>query len=105
MKNEHPQVYDLLYEYYLIIEPMLTRQLLISKQTYDKRTLTEYIAKLMRLKYDADIAFHNTGGTRKAIAANEIITEGLLYQVLPFDNQMITMKMLGKDIKQMHTIY
>jgi len=45
----------------------------------------------------ADIAFQNAGGLRTGIPAGDI-TLGKLYEVLPFDNTLVTVEMTGAQI-------
>ncbi len=46
---------------------------------------------------NSDIAFYNTGGIRDTIKKGNI-TYGQIFNVLPFENMLITVKMKGKDI-------
>ncbi|MFK5883970.1 MAG: 5'-nucleotidase C-terminal domain-containing protein, partial [Candidatus Izemoplasma sp.] len=61
--------------------------------------LTLWISKLMRINTGADIAFHNSGGTRTNIVAGQTINMGLLYEVWPFDNYIMTVELTGAQIK------
>ena len=48
----------------------------------------------------ADVAIQNGGGVRAAIPDGEI-TKKLIYEVLPFDNSVMTVDMTGAEVKQM----
>ncbi len=48
---------------------------------------------------NADIAFHNYGGTRDSMASNESITLGKLYKIFPFDNTIKTVYLDGAVIQ------
>ncbi|NMA05483.1 MAG: hypothetical protein GX931_03825 [Acholeplasmataceae bacterium] len=67
--------------------------------TTDREELSSWIARLMRNKTGADIGFHNYGGTRTYINANENITLKKLYQIWPFDNVVKTVKLKGAWVK------
>jgi len=66
-----------------------------------RNDLSNWLAKLMRIKTGADIAFHNKGGTRAEIAPNENIHLAKLYQIWPFDNVVKTVKLRGSYVKQL----
>lgn len=63
--------------------------------TYD---LSDWLAKLMRIKTNSDIAFHNYGGTRDYLRDYESITLGRLYDIFPFDNIVKTVYLTGSEI-------
>lgn len=75
---------------------------IMTNRTYlSKTTLTEWVASVMRVKTNADIAFHNTGGTRVDFYDNETINLAKLYQVLPFDNVVKTVYLDGSQINSL----
>ena len=55
-----------------------------------------YIAE----KYDADITFINTGGIRTDITVSKI-TNGLVYEALPFDNELYITYLKGSELVSM----
>ena len=60
--------------------------------------LGEWTCEVMREKVGVQIAMTNGGGLRTNIPAGEI-TAGKLYEVMPFDNTLYTMKLSGADVK------
>lgn len=75
------------------------------KLTRDRRKTPEtilgnMITDGMRQAVNADLAFVNSGGVRAEIDAGPI-TFGEVYQVVPFDQQMVTMDLSGAQIKQL----
>jgi len=60
--------------------------------------LGEWVCEIMKDKAGVQIAMTNGGGLRTNIPAGEI-TAGKLYEVMPFDNTLYTMKLSGADIK------
>jgi len=60
--------------------------------------LGEWVCELMKDKAGVQIAMTNGGGLRTNIPAGEI-TAGKLYEVMPFDNTLYTMKLSGADVK------
>jgi len=60
--------------------------------------LGEWACDIMRDKAEVQIAITNGGGLRTDIPAGEI-TAGKLYEVMPFDNTLYTMKLSGADLK------
>ena len=59
--------------------------------------LGEWVTDTMRQKVQADVAFQNSGGLRTGIAAGSI-TMGKLYEVMPFDNTLLTVELTGRQI-------
>ncbi|HAJ32467.1 MAG TPA: hypothetical protein DCK79_03740 [Candidatus Atribacteria bacterium] len=60
--------------------------------------LGEWVCEIMKDKAGVQIAMTNGGGLRTNIPAGEI-TAGKLYEVMPFDNTLYTMKLSGADVK------
>lgn len=60
--------------------------------------LGEWSCDVMREKAGVQIAMTNGGGLRVPVPAGEI-TAGILYEVMPFDNTLYTMKLSGVDLK------
>lgn len=60
--------------------------------------LGEWACEIMQDKVGVQIAMTNGGGLRVPVPAGEI-TAGILYEVMPFDNTLYTMKLSGADVK------
>ena len=45
-----------------------------------------------------DVAIANGGGIRAPLSAGDL-TVGDMYTILPFDNQLVTLKVTGADLK------
>jgi len=60
--------------------------------------LGEWACDIMKDKAGVQIAMTNGGGLRVPVPAGEI-TAGILYEVMPFDNTLYTMKLSGADVK------
>ena len=60
--------------------------------------LGEWVCEIMKDAAGVQIAMTNGGGLRVPIPAGEI-TVGKLYEVMPFDNTLYTMKLSGADVK------
>jgi len=60
--------------------------------------LGEWVCEIMKDKVGVQIAMTNGGGLRVPVPAGEI-TAGKLYEVMPFDNTLYTMKLSGADVK------
>ncbi|MBP2649708.1 MAG: 5-nucleotidase [Firmicutes bacterium] len=59
--------------------------------------LGQWVTDAMRQKAGADIAFENAGGLRTGIDAGNI-TLGKLYEVMPFENTLVTVDMTGQQV-------
>ncbi len=99
LQSENSAVKSVIDEYVDIVEPLLNTVIATSSASYDRYVLTEYMAKLIRVKTDADAAFHNYGGTRADILLGQQITVATLYQIFPFDNKIKTAEILGSSLK------
>jgi len=72
--------------------------------THDSRTdnvtlLGRWSSEVMREKTGVQIAIQNGGGLRRTLEAGEI-TMGDLYEIMPFDNTLVTMELKGSDLKK-----
>lgn len=64
--------------------------------------MTDAYLEMAKLKVDGkvDAAFMNSGGIRLPEMAAGAITQGKIFELMPFDNQMVLMKMKGSLLKQ-----
>ena len=70
---------------------------------HDRRQLSplgQWAAEVMRRAAGADIALQHGGGLRRGIAAGPV-TLGDLYEVVPFDNQLVTVELSGRQILEL----
>ncbi len=65
----------------------------------EESNLGNLITDIMRKLTNCEIAFQNSGGIRAEISKGKI-TRRDIYNVLPFDNTIVTMKLSGKKIKE-----
>lgn len=61
--------------------------------------LTYLIANIIKEVTNSDIALQNTYGVRRSLPAGQI-TYGMIYEALPFDNMVVTLKLKGVDVKK-----
>ena len=64
--------------------------------------ITDAYLEMARQKFSpsVDIAFMNTGGVRLPDLPAGPITQGKMYELMPFDNLMVILKMKGKLLKE-----
>lgn len=77
--------------------------------SHDRATfslLGQWVTDIMRRTAAADIAFQNGGGLRTSIPAG-IVTMGKMYEVLPFDNTLVTLDLTGEQVLRVleHGLY
>ncbi|MFB4214078.1 bifunctional UDP-sugar hydrolase/5'-nucleotidase [Shouchella sp. JSM 1781072] len=66
----------------------------------DETNFTQFISDAMREQTEADAALINGGAIRASIEKGQI-TQGDLQSALPFDGQVVTANVTGKQLKQM----
>ena len=71
----------------------------LSHDRYELSVLGQWSSDALRQVTGADIAFQNGGGLRTSIPAGAI-TMGNLYEVMPFDNTLVTMDLTGEQVLQ-----
>ncbi|WP_371371474.1 bifunctional UDP-sugar hydrolase/5'-nucleotidase [Sporomusa aerivorans] len=72
----------------------------VNELSHDRKTfslLGQWVTDIMRRTANADIAFQNGGGIRTGIPPGSV-TMGKLYEVLPFDNTLVTLDLTGEQI-------
>jgi 5'-nucleotidase/UDP-sugar diphosphatase len=62
--------------------------------------LGNFVADVLREAGDADIGLINSGGIRAAMPAGDV-TVGDVHTVLPFDNRVVVVKMVGWQVRQL----
>jgi len=61
-------------------------------------SLGDIIARAMVESTHADVAIHNRGGVRDDLAAG-LLTYGDVFEVLPFENRLMTLELSGAELK------
>jgi len=65
----------------------------------DETLLGQWATDQMRQTAQADVAFQNMGGLRTGLAQGTV-TMGNLYEIMPFDNTLVTVTMTGEQIRK-----
>lgn len=61
-------------------------------------SLGSLVADAMRAEVKADVAMQNSGGLRADLPEGEI-TRGSIYEVMPFDNTLVTLELSGAELR------
>ena len=61
--------------------------------------LGRWSSEVMKEKTGVQVAIQNGGGLRRTLEKGQI-TMGDLYEIMPFDNQLVTMELKGSDLKK-----
>ena len=61
--------------------------------------LGRWSSEVMKEKMGVQVAIQNGGGLRRTLEKGTI-TMGDLYEIMPFDNQLVTLEMTGADLKK-----
>lgn len=69
------------------------------REKLDETPLGQWVTDTMRQRVGADIAFHNSGGLRTSLSQGAI-TMGNLYEVMPFDDTLVTVELTGVQIRK-----
>ena len=95
LRHEHPDITRRIEE---AKEPMedVFESTLESGDDYSQWALTRWMAHLMMETTGADIGYQNTGGTRDSFHAGEALSPARLYDVFPFDNNVVTATVSGE---------
>lgn len=101
LSSQDPTVKALLDAYQLETDSLFNDPIITSDADYSSYQLTSWIAQLVRVATNADIAFHNFGGTRTGLEDGEVLTLGKLYQIWPFDNVIKTVELKGSVINNL----
>ncbi len=65
----------------------------------DESPLGDFLADSLRKLEKADVAVLNPGGLRADLRAGQV-TYGAVYEVLPFDNSIATLKVTGEELRR-----
>src|SRR5262249_16688296 len=71
----------------------------LSKSVDEGGAMLNLIADAFRAEAGTQIALENTGGVRTSLAAGPI-TYGKVFEILPFENTIVTMKLTGAQLKR-----
>jgi 2',3'-cyclic-nucleotide 2'-phosphodiesterase/3'-nucleotidase len=74
-----------------------TRRLTRARGT--ESTVGNLVSDAMRAAVGVDVAFQNSGGLRADLAEG-VVTRGSIYEVMPFDNTIVTMELTGAELRR-----
>ena len=97
--NNNSNIDSIINKYYDPIKEEFEETILIAGNSYSSYELTKWIAKLMRVVTNSDVAIQNYGGTRTNMQEGQIININYLYKLLPFDNKIKYTYMEGSVLK------
>ncbi len=104
--DEDPKVKAIVDKYSKDLEPILSEKLAVLKTDLphdtDKvqvSTMGQFVSKYLAEAGGTQIAIVNGGGIRRGFEKGDI-TMGLMYELLPFDNALVTMKLSGAELKK-----
>jgi 2',3'-cyclic-nucleotide 2'-phosphodiesterase (5'-nucleotidase family) len=80
--------------------PVTTLAERLSSSATGDRKLGTLIAEATRLIAEADVGFHNPGGTRADLPAGPI-TYADVHRVMPFDNAVVRLALEGRDLRRL----
>jgi 2',3'-cyclic-nucleotide 2'-phosphodiesterase/3'-nucleotidase len=98
------EVTEVLYkEYETKMAPVLNEKVGIATAEFEHgglnvSTLGLWVCEVMAEKAGTQIGLQNGGGLRRTLLAGDI-TMGDLYEVMPYDNQVVKLDLPGKDLK------
>ncbi|MCU0105626.1 5'-nucleotidase C-terminal domain-containing protein [Acholeplasma vituli] len=99
LTTEDPGIQSIIDKYKTETDVLFNTPIIKTARSISSTTLSDWLADLMRKTTNADIAFHNYGGTRDGLLANEDITLGKLYKIFPFDNTIKTVYLDGAQVR------
>lgn len=101
LNNADDNIERIINNYYNEIKHLYETELLIAKRSLDTNDLANYIAKVMKEATGAVAGFQNNGGTRDTISSGQRITAADIFQIFPFDNQIIYTTVTGSQLKRL----
>ncbi|MGB4588467.1 MAG: 5'-nucleotidase C-terminal domain-containing protein [Clostridiaceae bacterium] len=103
---EDAEIKKIVDDYYTILSPILNEKLAELKNDLPHDTsimqltpMGQFVSKAMTEIAGTQIAIVNGGGVRRGFEIGTI-TMGLMYELLPFDNTLVTLKLTGADLKK-----
>ncbi len=72
---------------------------LLTRNRGGESTLGDLVTDAIREAVHADVALQNSGGLRADLAAGAV-TKGAVYEVMPFDNTIVTVRLTGAELKR-----
>jgi 2',3'-cyclic-nucleotide 2'-phosphodiesterase (5'-nucleotidase family) len=94
-----PKLLATIDEYFRIIEPLLTQVINHANRNISSLEITRFVSQVMAVYAETQFGFHNDGGTRATLRANQPITVALIHTILPFDNELVTFKLQGRLLR------
>ncbi|EDS77691.1 2',3'-cyclic-nucleotide 2'-phosphodiesterase [Clostridium botulinum C str. Eklund] len=102
--DESKEVYN---DYDKKLKPILGEKIGVASKefTHDRASkgtvslLGRWSCEVMQKKTGAEVAIQNGGGLRRSLYKGDI-TMGDMYEIMPFDNALVTFDLQGKDLKK-----
>lgn len=93
------EVQAIVNKYYEPIKHLYTDVIITAGESMDRKVLANYIAKVMKTVTGSVAGFQNSGGTRNQIYRGQQLTAADIFQVFPFDNEIVYTKVPGYYLK------
>lgn len=81
------------------VRPFTERQIGQAARPLGRTDLANLVTDAMREAVAADVAITNPGGLRRELGAGPI-TAGMLFELLPFENALVTFRLTGNQLRQ-----
>ena len=104
------EMVEMIQPYKVELEEEMSRVLCYNSQMLEKgkpeSTLTNWFSDLLmdvaREEFDVNLSFavQNYGGIRRSSLPKGQVTVGLVYELMPFDNELVVLKMSGGEVQR-----
>ncbi|WP_026392161.1 bifunctional metallophosphatase/5'-nucleotidase [Haploplasma modicum] len=87
--------------YYNEMSNLYNEVLIEAENLMNQKDLANYISRLMTEVTNSVAGFQNSGGTRATLYQGQQITSADIFQIFPFDNQIIFAEVKGYELKKL----
>lgn len=101
LNSEDMEINAIIESYYEEVKYLYEDEIIKASRTMSQNDLAYFIAELMAKSTDSIFGLQNSGGTRSNIFQGSI-TGSDVFKVFPFDNRIISVEILGKDLKKIY---
>lgn len=101
LNSEDLEINAIIESYYEELKYLYEDEIIKASRTMSQNDLAYFIAQLMAKSTGSIFGLQNSGGTRSNIFQGSI-TGSDVFKVFPFDNRIISVEILGKDLKMIY---
>lgn len=103
LQNKNTKLDLIIDKYYEEVKELYEETVIFAGESVSQSQMSKFITRAMVAYTGADIGIQNNGGTRAGFTKGQKITAADIFQVFPFDNELVVYESLGSKLNKFYS--